>query len=611
VTTLRLAAIGVAALAISACAASDDLSTGAAGSGGAASGGRGGAAGTGVAGEGGGPAGTGGSASGAAGNGVGGTVGAAGTNGTAGTVGTAGASGTVGSAGSVGSAGMGGRGGAAGGAGRGGSGGVAGSAAGVGGTGRGGTGGGAGTTGGGGAGRGGTTGVAGIGGSAGPGGTGGTAGTTGLGGQGNLPGGVTSLFPPPNGQNLCPDPPLKITFSGAPTLGSSGRIRVFNSGGTSVATVDMAAASVSQTIGGMAFTVSRPVYVDGNTVSVTLPPKALAYGMTYYVNVESGAITAPGGAFSITDTSTWRFTTMAAAPSDRSTLSVALNGAGSFCSVQGAFDLIPANNTAAVTVTVGTGIYHEIIYLSRKSTITLQGQDRNGTVISGTNNNNLNPSTRGRALFGVDNVSNMVFRNLTIKNLTPQGGSQAEALRLGACDRCVVRDATIISLQDTLLWDGKIYANNCLIQGNVDFIWGGGAAYFVNSEIRTIGRAGYIVQARNPASTYGYVFVDSKITADSGITGNVLARIDAGVYPASHVAYINCQMSGAISSAGWLVTGSATSSLRFWEYKSVDASGNAINVGSRLSGSRQLSDSEAAMMRDPSVVLAGWTPPAN
>ena len=541
----------------------------------------------------------------------------AGTVGAAGTIGTAGASGTTGSAGSVGSAGTSGRGGAAGGAGRGGSGGVAGPRRRGGGAGRGGTGGGAGTTGGGGAGRGGATGGAGqvdsrtrrigrsrVARAA-------TAGTTGQGGQGNLPAGVTSLFPAPNGQNLCPDPPLKITFSGAPTLGSSGRIRVFNSGGTAVATVDMAAASVSQTIGGMAFTVSRPVYVDGNTVSVTLPPKALAYGMTYYVNVESGAITAPGGAFSITDTSTWRFTTMAAAPSDRSALSVALDGAGSFCSVQGAFDLIPANNTAAVTVTVGTGIYHEIIYLSRKSTITLQGQDRNGTVISGTNNNNLNPSTRGRALFGVDTVSNMVFRNLTIKNLTPQGGSQAEALRLGACDRCVVRDATIISLQDTLLWDGKIYANNCLIQGNVDFIWGGGAAYFVNSEIRTIGRAGYIVQARNPASTYGYVFVDSKITADSGVTGNVLARIDAGVYPASHVAYINCQMSGAISSAGWLRDRQRhlrAPLLGVQERRRVGKRDQRRLAAGRIATAVRLGGGDDARSER---VLAGWTPPAN
>ena len=108
------------------------------------------------------------------------------------------------------------------------------------------------------------------------------------------------------------------------------------------------------------------------------------------------------------------------------------------------------------------------------------------------------------------------------------------------------------------------------------------------------------------------MFVDSKLTADSGITGNILARIDAGAYPASHVAYINCQMTNAIDPTGWLLTaGSATSSLRFWEYKSVDASGNAINVGQRISGSRQLSDSEAAMMRDPTVVLAGWQPPAN
>jgi pectin methylesterase-like acyl-CoA thioesterase len=240
------------------------------------------------------------------------------------------------------------------------------------------------------------------------------------------------------------------------------------------------------------------------------------------------------------------------------------------------------------------------------------GQDRNGTVIEGTNNNNLNPSTKGRALFGADSSNTVSFRNLTIKNQTPQGGSQAEALRLEGCDKCVVRDATIISLQDTLLWSGRIYANNCLIEGNVDFVWGTGAVYFVNSEIKTIGRSGPVVQARNGASTYGYVFVDSKLTSDAGLTGSVLARIDVGAYPASHVAYVNCQMSSNIAAVGWQLTaGTDTSQLRFWEYKSVDASGNPINVGSRLAGSKQISDAQATMMRDPSVVLAGWTPPAN
>ena len=156
------------------------------------------------------------------------------------------------------------------------------------------------------------------------------------------------------------------------------------------------------------------------------------------------------------------------------------------------------------------------------------------------------------------------------------------------------------------------YATNCLIAGNVDFIWGDGAVLFEACEIKTVGRAGPIVQARNPASDYGYVFVDCKLTSDAGLTGSVLARIDASVYPASHVAYVNCQMSSNITAAGWQITaGTDTSMLRFWEYKSVDPSGNPINVGSRIAGSRQLTDAQAAMMRDPTVVLGGWQPPAN
>jgi hypothetical protein len=102
--------------------------------------------------------------------------------------------------------------------------------------------------------------------------------------------------------------------------------------------------------------------------------------------------------------------------------------------------------------------------------------------------------------------------------------------------------------------------------------------------------------------------VDSKITADSGVTGIVLARIDSSVYPASHVAYINCQMGSYIAPAGWTVTGGGTSQLRFWEYQSVDSSGKAIDVSKRTGGI-QISASQAASMRDPAVVLAGWTPP--
>ncbi len=442
--------------------------------------------------------------------------------------------------------------------------------------------------------------------------TGADAGTV---GSGPLPGGL-SAFPAPGAQGVCPDPPLRITFGGAPTLGTAGKIQVFDAAqpAAAVAVVDMAATAFSDTIGGVVFNTVRPAYVDGDAAVIYLKQHALAYGHTYYVTVDSGAIAQPGGAaVSISGATTWRFTTAAAAPASGSNFAVALDGSAPFCSVQGAIDAIPANNAHAVSVTIAAGTYHEIIHFSSKSDVTLIGADRTGTIIEGTNNNNLNPTTQTRSLVGVDKSSGLVIDTMTIHNLTPQGGSQAEALRLESCDQCVVRNADVLSLQDTLLWDGRLYAKNCLIAGNVDFVWGGGAAYFDQCEIRTVSRGGgWNVQARNPATTFGYVFVDSKLTADSGITGQGLARIDASVYPASHVAYINCQMGGHIAPAGWTITGTTdTSQLRFWEYQSVDPSGNPVNVSQRAAGSTQLTAAQAAMMRDPTVVLAGWQPPTN
>jgi pectin methylesterase-like acyl-CoA thioesterase len=432
------------------------------------------------------------------------------------------------------------------------------------------------------------------------------------GGQSGLPAGVTGMFPAPNASGVCPDPALRITFPGAPTLGKSGHIQVFNASGTSVANVDLSATNVSDTVGGTTFTKPLPAFVDGNTAVIYLKTKALAYGQTYYVNVDAGAIRPPGGgSFSISGNMAWRFSTAASAPSSLSALSVALDGSGNFCSVQGALDALPNNNSAASRVTIGPGLYHEILHTSSKSNITLHGQDRKQTVILGVNNNNLNPSTATRALVGFDGTNGLIIENLTIHNLTPQGGSQAEALRLQNCDKCVVRNADILSLQDTLLWSGRIYADDCYIAGNVDYIWGTGVAYFNQCEIHTVGRSGVLVQARNGDGAFGYVFVDSKLTADSVATNNMLARIDVSVYPGSHVAYINCQMTN-IGAAGWTITGgAASSSLRFWEYQSVDANGNAINVSSRVSGSTRISAEQAATMRDVTQVLKGWQPPEN
>ena len=431
----------------------------------------------------------------------------------------------------------------------------------------------------------------------------------GNGGSGGTPPELTPYFPAPGSTAQCPDPSIRLRFDGKPTLGNSGSVRVYDAAApdSPAAEVNLATAQITDTIGGSPFNVQLPAFVDGNEAIFVLPSAGLQYGHTYYVTIDPGVVTGPQGEeLSVDDPNAWRFTVADSAPANPANLRVALDGTGQFCSIQGAIDAAP---NSGATIDIQPGAYYGLIYFKGKNGLRLIGADRDTTRILGVNNNNLNPSTRGRALFGSEDIRDLTIENLTIENQTPQGGSQAEALALLSCDKCILRNSTVRSLQDTLLWSGRIYAEDSLIEGNVDYIWGSGTAYFNRVEVKTVGRAGYNVQARNSDTNYGYVFVDSKLTADSGITGDVLARIDVSAYPYSHVAYIDCEMGPHISKQGWTITGGGSvSGLRFWEYRSRDPQGNPIDVTERAAGSKQLSAAEAGQMRDASVVLDGWDP---
>jgi pectinesterase len=147
------------------------------------------------------------------------------------------------------------------------------------------------------------------------------------------------------------------------------------------------------------------------------------------------------------------------------------------------------------------------------------------------------------------------------------------------------------------------------VEGNVDFVWGYGTAYFERSEIKVVARSGVIAQARNDNTQRGYFFVDSRLTSDPGLTNTTFARIDVSEYPSSEVALVDCQVGPHISPEGWTVTGDAdTSGLRFLEYRSTDLSGALLNVSRRHPASRQLDANQAAALRDRANVLGGWDP---
>lgn len=95
--------------------------------------------------------------------------------------------------------------------------------------------------------------------------------------------------------------------------------------------------------------------------------------------------------------------------------------------------------------------------------------------------------------------------NVTFENSFGQG-SQAVAISVGG-DRALFRNCHFTGWQDTLLLkSGRSYFENCQVAGAVDFIFGGGLAWFEKCELRCLA-AGYITAASTSSSApYGYVF---------------------------------------------------------------------------------------------------------
>ena len=419
---------------------------------------------------------------------------------------------------------------------------------------------------------------------------------------------ATSVNPWPNYPSICTDTPLTIDFDRAPAIGKSGRIRVLDSAGKPVDTIDMSANPQTKVIGGTSY-VYYPIIITGNRATIYLHQQ-LPLNDRYSVIVEPGVIVDQDGApwTGFSDPGTWSFRTRVKAPAaDSSSVIVSADDSGDFCTVQGGIDFAPTNAANPFFVNVLPGTYNEINYVnSNKPFITVRGYDRDKTVIQYANNANLNQGNN-RAMFGVD-ATDFVLDSVTLWNTTPRGGSQAEAFR-GNNRRILLNRVNLKSFQDTLLLQGQAMVNDSYIEGDVDFMWGIGTVLIQNSELKGISSGGYYTQIRNVQGQNGYVFLNSKLTAPDGVTGMYLARIDPTVFPFSQVAYINCVMGSHIIPEGWLLNNATTApNVQFWEYRSTDLKGAPVDTSKRAPFSRQLSAQEAAQWSNPSFVLGGWVP---
>ncbi len=367
--------------------------------------------------------------------------------------------------------------------------------------------------------------------------------------------GYTSLSPANGATGTCYDTPLYITFTQPPVLLTLSKIRIYNvtNPTTPVDTIDLTQCVTNfpvlavdvqpYTIGGQVFT-NFPVVINGNTAAIYPHHDLLTSNQTYYVTMDAGTFADSTGAYftGISATNAWKFTTKPAGPVNPTNLVVATNGTGDFLTIQGAIDSVPANNTTPTIINIHSGTYFELINVNSKNNLDFRGQSRNGTIVGYPNNNNVYGGAPQRASF-VLNGNDCSLETLTLTNMTPSGGSQAEAVDVEGT-RAIFLNMELDSFQDTFLVHsaGKlVYFQDCLIQGQTDFNWGYGSVYYTNCEIRCVLSGGHVTQPRAPATTNGFGFINCRIT--KGYIGAAtfdLGRTIGTPSSPSEVLFANC-----------------------------------------------------------------------
>ena len=427
---------------------------------------------------------------------------------------------------------------------------------------------------------------------------------------------ATTLWPVNGATNICYDTPLRMTFNSAPVIGQAGQIRIYNAAdpSTPVDSLDMSLNATLQApyavnvqtrkIGGNTFN-TFPVIVHGDTVTIYPHLDTLASNQTYYVTVDNGVFTDGSGAnfAGLNSANAWRFTTKPTGPANPTNLVVAADGGGDFATVQGAVDSVPANNTIPTTIHIRNGVYTEIVDVNSKNNLLFVGQSRAGTIIGYPNNNNVNAGAPQRSAFVMDG-NDCAFENLTITNMTPKGGSQAEAVDVEG-SRVIFYNMNLDSYQDTFLVHsaGKlVYFRDCLIQGDTDFNWGYGTVFWTNCELRVMSRGGHVTQPRSPAGQNGFSFVNCTVTAaNSGVTSADLGRsIHTSDTPAE-VIFAQCKM-------GDFITGYASDAgTNFWDYAD---SNLTVTLPKTLAYSTHLNGGSPVVVAALSATnwLYGWQP---
>lgn len=330
-----------------------------------------------------------------------------------------------------------------------------------------------------------------------------------------------------------------------------------------------------------------------------------------------------------------------------SSISEALASLPSFSPLPQSYPAADEPEIMPVILHIAPGIYEEQLIIDRPY-LTFMGEDAENTVLTyhlGANEMLADGSKRGtfRTASVRINTHDFTAKNITFRNNAGYGHTVGQALALYADgDRLVFENCRLLSSQDTLFTAplpptaakpggftgpgehkprilGRHYYKNCFIQGDVDFIFGSGIAYFDECTIYSKMPGdrkppespdeeviyGYITAASTPQDIpYGYVFKDCSLESDCPPATIYLGR---PWREWAKTVFIHCQLGAHIHPLGWNDWNKPHGHFYYGEF---DSYGPGACPQKRADFSHQLTAEEAALYTIENV-LAGpdnWNP---
>ena len=287
---------------------------------------------------------------------------------------------------------------------------------------------------------------------------------------------------------------------------------------------------------------------------------------------------------------------------------VAADGTGNFTSIQKAIDASKAFPESRVTIFVKNGTYHEkVLVPSCNSHLSIIGESADKTIIS--YDDYFDKINRGRnSTFYTYTLkveaNDFRLENITVENTAGPVG-QAVALHIEG-DRCVFINCRFLGNQDTVYAAGRFsrqFFSNCYVEGTTDFIFGEATAVFEECTLHCKANSFITAASTSEGKPFGFVFLNCKITAASGVNKVYLGRPWRSF---AKVAFLNCEMGSFITPEGW-DNWSKTENEKTSYFSEFNNTGWGADRSKRVSWSHGLSTVEASIFSIENILAPlGW-----